>query len=54
MIEKRIPKGLPFGRLKERGYLRGKGNRNPVPLKFAFFPFFFQIKEKDNHFFNAI
>ena len=35
-----IPKGraaaLPFGRFKERGFLRGEGNRNPSPLKWRF------------------
>ena len=36
----RFPKGraaaLPFGRFKERGFLRGEGNRNPSPLKWRF------------------
>ena len=27
---------LPFGRFKERGSLRGEGNRNPSPLKWRF------------------
>ena len=27
---------LPFGRFKERGFLRGEGNRNPSPLKWRF------------------
>ena len=36
----RFPKGrvaaLPFGRFKERGFLRGEGNRKPSPLKWRF------------------
>ena len=36
-----FPKGRgrnpsPFGRFKERGFLRGEGNRNPSPLKWRF------------------
>ena len=27
---------LPFGRFKDRGFSRGKGNRNPFPLEWRF------------------
>ena len=44
----RFPKGraaaLPFGRFKERGFLRGEGNRNPSPLK-PFFGYFLSGKK---------
>jgi len=45
----RFPKGRgrnpsPFGRFKERGFLRGEGNRNPSPLK-PFFGYFLSGKK---------
>ena len=46
----RFPKGraaaLPFGRFKERGFLRGEGNRNPSPLKWRSLDTFFRQGKK--------
>ena len=46
-----FPKGRgrnpsPFGRLKERGFLRGEGNRNPSPLKWRSLDTFFRQEKK--------
>ena len=38
------PQPSPFGRFKERGSLRGEGNRNPSPLK-PFFGYFLSGKK---------
>ena len=46
----RFPMGraaaLPFGRFKERGFLRGEGNRNPSPLKWRSLDTFFRQGKK--------